>query len=430
MSPQLTLQTPLELAPADVPAYLDQLWSPEQQGGTGTGANTFCLLIWQPALAEQQLIRTGRLKGPITGQQSDQLVAAGRQAVIDEDLPSGTPPLAEALINAMAARDGVNPSEDLRGQYIDPALSALQPRRLITLAPTIEADHKLETLVAAYCPLPEEGGGTTACGDVVVLRGSQNALEDGLAILQPLLPARMPAWVWWNGSLDEAPNLLDELAGTPRRLILDSAVGTPRQCLDLLRTRVQSGQAINDLNWLRLSNWRETLAMVFDPPQRREALGHVTQMEIDVESNHPAQGLLLAAWIADRLGWDLISSDNDEENSTINARFKRGDGVEVRFQLMSVPVGQPSVHPGQMVGLRLICKPDSSPGVCVILCTESGGCMRLESGGMADLELHEEIVPVQHRTPEMDVASLLGGGHDTTNPLLAAAAPLAASLLP
>jgi len=428
MSPQLTLQTPLELAPADVPTYLEQLWSPEQQGSTGTGANTFCLLIWQPAWAEQHLIRTGRLNGPITGQQSDQLVAAGQQAVIDADLPSGTPPLAEAVISAVAGWDGINPSEDLRGQYIDPALSALQPRRLITLAPTIEADHPLETLVAAYCPLPEEGGGTTACGDVVVLRGSQNALEEGLAILQPLLPARMPAWVWWNGSLDEAPDLLDQLAGTPRRLILDSAVGTPRQCLDLLRTRVQSGQAVNDLNWLRLSNWRETLAMVFDPPQRREALNHITQMEIDVESNHPAQGLLLAAWIADRLGWKLISSDSDDE--AINARFTRGDGVEVRFQLMSVPVGQPSVHPGQMVGLRLICKPDSSSGVCVILCTESGGCMRLESGGMADLELHEEIVPVQNRTPEMDVARLLGGGHDTTNPLLASAAPLAASLLP
>ena len=30
MSPQLTLQTPLELAPAEVPHYLEQLWSPEQ----------------------------------------------------------------------------------------------------------------------------------------------------------------------------------------------------------------------------------------------------------------------------------------------------------------------------------------------------------------------------------------------------------------
>ena len=78
---------------------------------------------------------------------------------------------------------------------------------------------------------------------------------------------------------------------------------------------------------------------------------------------------------------------------------------------------------------RLIAEPDNGQGVCVILCADSGGCMRLEGGGMANLELHEEVVPVQHDTPEMDVARLLGGGHDSTNPLLAAAAPLAARLL-
>ena len=98
MSPQLTLQTPLELAPAEVPHYLEQLWSPEQQGSTGTGANTFCLLIWQPAWAEQQLIRSGRLSGPITGQQSAPLIAAGRQAVLDGDLPLNTPPLDGAVV--------------------------------------------------------------------------------------------------------------------------------------------------------------------------------------------------------------------------------------------------------------------------------------------------------------------------------------------
>ena len=96
---------------------------------------------------------------------------------------------------------------------------------------------------------------------------------------------------------------------------------------------------------------------------------------------------------------------------------------------MAVPTAQPNVHAGQMVGLRLIAEPENGQGVCVILCAESGGCMRLEGGGMANLELHEEVVPVQHDSPEMDVARLLGGGHDSTNPLLAAAAPLAARLL-
>ena len=109
--------------------------------------------------------------------------------------------------------------------------------------------------------------------------------------------------------------------------------------------------------------------------------------------------------------------------------MSRSDGTAVTFQLMSVPMGQPSVHPGQLVGLRVICQPENGKGMCVILCAESGGCMRLEGGGMASMELLEEVVPTQHISPEMDVARLLGGGHDTTNPLLAAAAPLAARLL-
>ena len=427
MSPQLTLQTPLELVPSEVPTYLEQLWSPEQQGSTGTGASTFCLLIWQPAWAEQHLVRSGRLRGPITGQQTKDLIAAGRQAIADADLPLSTPPLDGPVIEAVSRLEGDATAEDLRGQYIDPALSALMPRRLITLAPTIAPSQGLETLVAAYCPLPEEGGGTTACGDVVVLRGGDAALQDGMTILEPLLPASMPTWVWWNGFLDEAPELMARLACAPRRLIIDSAVGQPRQCLEVLRQRVESGQAVNDLNWLRLRSWRETLAMVFDPPHRRDALSHVTQLDIDVEGHHPAQGLLLAAWIADRLGWTLDTASTVDEETT--AEFHRPDGTAVNVHLMGVPVGQPNLHAGQIVGLRLICQPENSKGVCVILCADSGGCMRLEGGGMANLDLHEDIVPVQHATPEMDVARLLGGGHDSTNPLLAAAAPLAARLL-
>jgi len=37
------------------------------------------------------------------------------------------------------------------------------------------------------------------------------------------------------------------------------------------------------------------VATVFDPPQRRDALGHVVQLDLDVEGEHPVQGLLLAS---------------------------------------------------------------------------------------------------------------------------------------
>ena len=93
MSPQLTLQTPLELPPSEVPHYLDQLWSRDQ--ASSIGAHTFCLLIWQPAWVEQQLVRTGRLEGPIMGVQRNEVEEAGRKAVLELDLPL-SPRLLEA----------------------------------------------------------------------------------------------------------------------------------------------------------------------------------------------------------------------------------------------------------------------------------------------------------------------------------------------
>ncbi|WP_320668045.1 glucose-6-phosphate dehydrogenase assembly protein OpcA [Prochlorococcus sp. MIT 1307] len=429
MSPQLTLHTPLQIPPSEIPSYLKQLWSKEQLDSSG--ATTFCLLVWQPAWIEQELVRTGKIKGPIVGNQRRELIEAARTVVLDSDLPHCTPPLDKSVATSLSTFiNKEQEAEDLRGQYVDVAISALNPRRLITLAPTLKKGHPLETLVAAYCPLLDENNLNAACGDVVVLRGDQQSLNKGLKILKDLLPNELPSWLWWNGNLDEAPELLHQLAIPKRRLIIDTALGEPIQCLELLTSRISSGQSINDLNWLRLRNWRETLAMVFDPPNRRDALNHVIRLDIDIEGNHPVQGLLLAAWIAERLNWELKSA-NSQNGEIIKASFQRVDGEIVQLCLIPLPVGTPSIHPGQLVGIRLICEPKKEPqkATCVILASESGECMRLEAGGMASMELLEEVVPIQSNSVEMDVARLLSSSRDSNSPLLSAAAPIASKLL-
>ncbi len=428
MSPQLTLQAPLQLPPEEIPSYLEQLWSKDQPGNAG--ANTFCLVVWQPAWLEQQLVRIGKISGPIIGTQRHEMVQAARQIILESDLPHSTPPFDSVLLNQLASHKGDSSSKDLRGQHIDSAISALQPRRLITLAPTLNEKQSLETLVAAYCPLPEEGSGQEACGDAIVLRGNLSALNKGLNVLQPLLPSELPSWVWWNGSLDEANDLFDELTSLTQRLVIDTSIGDPSRCLHLLKSLVNTGQAVSDLNWLRLRSWRETLAMVFDPPCRRSALNQVERLDIDIEGDNPVQGLLLAAWIADRLNWKLISSD-DMKTEGITAKFQKPDESNLIFNLIPLPVGKPSMHPGQIVGIRMICKQAKQPqkAICVILAAESGECMRLEAGGMASMELLEEVVPIQVDTAEMDVARLLASSRGSTSPLLASAAPIAAKLL-
>ena len=288
MAPQLTLQAPLQLPPNEVPAYLNRLWGENLK--ESSGAATFTLLVWEPSWLEQQLIRTGRIDGPISGLLSDQLLEAARRAVGELALPASTAPTAPELAWALGQQAGNHTAEDLRGQFVDRAISAHQPRRLITLAPTLAGDRQLESMVAAYCPLPEERGvSADACGDVVVLRGGMGAMQQGLTMLQALIPADLPCWVWWNGTMDESPELLEALTVPPRRLVVDSSIGEPRRCLDLLVQQIERGQAVNDLNWLRLRTWRESLAMVFDPPNRQSALDQVVQLDIDVEGQHPVR---------------------------------------------------------------------------------------------------------------------------------------------
>ncbi len=428
MSPQLTLQTPLQLPPAEIPTYLDQLWSHDERGDKG--ANTFCLIIWQPAWIEQKLVKSGKLSGPIVGNQRIDLIEAARQIILEGELPNSTSPLDFKVQASIQIKESKRDVEDLRGQHIDTSISNLQPRRLITIAPTIEKEDNLETLVAAYCPLPEEGGGKTACGDVIVLRGNKTAINDGLEIVETLVPDELPSWLWWNGRIDEAPEFLKALALPNRRLIIDTALGEPTDCLDLLLQRIKLGQAVNDLNWLRLRSWRETLAMVFDPLQRRNALDNLEKIDIDIEGSQSVQGLLLAAWIADRLNWKLqncVSSKKD----LIKVNFMRPDKKLVEVSLTSLPIGKPSINPGQIVGLRLIAKANNNQknDICVILASESGECMRLEAGGMARMELIEQVVPIQKSSLENDVARLLSSSRGTTSPLLASATPIAIKML-
>ena len=83
MAPQLTIQTPLQLPPNEIPSYLNQLWEEDQHGGNGS--NTFCLIIWQPAWIEQHLIRTGKIDGPIIGKQTKEVINKARQVVLEEE---------------------------------------------------------------------------------------------------------------------------------------------------------------------------------------------------------------------------------------------------------------------------------------------------------------------------------------------------------
>jgi len=416
MKPQLTLQTPLELPHEEISNYLNQLWISEDE--ESSGANTFTLMVWQPAWLEQCIVRTGLINAPITGSLSPEIIEIAKKTILDNGLSHTTSINSKEFLSLLKKKLSDKNYEDLRGQFFESSISSLNPRRLITLAPTLNDESEIKTFVSAYCPLSDSSIMQPICGDLVVIRGDSNSIsKEGLKIVDELSIKDLPSWLWWNGSLDESPEIFDYFSKHDLRLIIDTANGIPKRCLKVLNQSIKSNKAINDLNWVRLKSWRESLAMIFDPPSRRPILEHISDIDVDIEGEHIIQALFLISWISDKLEWLFTKIDNDGE--VIKIEFERKNGEKISTSINSVPVGNPSIHSGQVIGLRLISKISEvqENNTCIILGCESVECMRLEAGGMADMQLIEQVVPNYFSSSESDVSKLLGSSRGNTSPL-------------
>ena len=418
MKPQLTLQSPLELPHQEISNYLQQLWVSEDSDKSG--ANTFTLIVWQPAWLEQCLVRAGLINGPIIGNLNQEIIEVAKNFILDQGLPLTTFINSDDLLNLLKKNcSNIDIDiEDYRGQFFESSISTLNPRRLITLAPTLNKNSEIKTFVSAYCPLSDSPSIQSICGDLVVIRGDSNSIKnDGLKIIDELSINELPSWLWWNGSLDESPEIFEYFTNRGQRLIIDTALGTPYRSLEVLDLLIKSNKAINDLNWVRLKSWRESLAMIFDPPSRRPILEHINDIAIDIAGDNVLQALFFISWISDKLKWSFVRVK--VENDLIKIEFERTNGEIITTSINSLPLGNPGIHLGQVIGLRLISKISEfkKNNTCVILGCESVECMRLEAGGMADMELIEQVVPNSFSSSESDVSKLLASSRGNTSPL-------------
>ena len=157
--------------------------------------------------------------------------------------------------------------------------------------------------------------------------------------------------------------------------------------------------------------------MIFDPPSRRPILDHISDIDIDIAEGNFLQALLLISWISDKLEW--VFSKIYKHGELIKIEFQNNNAEKISICINSLPLGNPCIHSGQVIGLRLISKISEvqKNNTCVILGCESVECMRLEAGGMADMQLIEQVVPNTFSSSESDVSKLLGSSRGNTSPL-------------
>jgi glucose-6-phosphate dehydrogenase assembly protein OpcA len=164
-------------------------------------------------------------------------------------------------------------------------------------------------------------------------------------IVDPVLVSELPTVLWSPHGHDEA---MEALAGMIDVILLDSDdVHEPAAGLARAAGALEDAYVV-DLAWLRTTPWRERLATSFDPPDRLPSLSKLGGLGVRHRSDSAASALLLAGWLASRLGWDPQRLEVGKSDSLHGAANRNGDSVEISLDATEQDV------PG-LVGVTVSC---------------------------------------------------------------------------
>ncbi len=203
--------------------------------------------------------------------------------------------------------------------------------------------------ISAHCHIPAEGEKQVCSEQVtVVARGdSVRALPN---IVLPLVVPGLPIYLWWRAGRFEPASCYDEILRVADRVLIDSgrfqdpASDLPR--LAAIASEAKDHRGFSDLNWVRMTPWRELMAQCFDPPELQPYLGWVRRLTIEYEKTSPrratqeAQALLLVAWLARRLNWEPAETLRAGPAGALACVFRSSSGpVEVCLTPRDYPGG-------------------------------------------------------------------------------------------
>ncbi len=248
------------------------------------------------------------------------------------------------------------------------ALSEQNPCRVIILI--AQADDQpagLRSWISAQCKCdPSSSARKQIRLEEIAIRAGGEAVRDLGSVALPLTLSGLPVYFWWRAGRFTAPAHFDQILRVSSHILLDSARFEDAEA-DLigLARLVKAGtkhHVFRDLNWARITPWRELIAQCFDNPGTRAYAERLKRVRLEYESESPrhsaqaAQALLIAGWLASRLSWQpaspsaesaaasgskrMISPEGEVEIQRVGRSFEGGGGG-VCFSVIMDAAGEP-----------------------------------------------------------------------------------------
>jgi len=302
-------------------------------------------------------------------------------------------------------------------------LTAMHPSRvLLLLGEKEKPDHDIRLLAETFCQTEKRSGAKRLCCEEITLQASGSFVSELASAALPLLVPDLTTFLWWQAPLGvekETPDrIFEALLRASDRLVIDSAEfinpGADLQALTkLFKDSDYTHVGISDLNWARLTSWRALLAGFYDVPTYQPLLAGVDTVRIDyLAPSSPSlsgqaasraavapQALLIAGWLASRLGWtltnDQTASPNDE-TLVYNFSTAREGTSERAITLELNRVEHEEGKPGRLVRVELHSK---SPNAASFAVARSLDNLHLITEAHVMKDVHQgRVMPVRNRS--------------------------------
>lgn len=252
-------------------------------------------------------------------------------------------------------------------------------------------ESEMRAWIGVQCSLGEAGS-AQVCSESVSIEAPRRMLRALPANLSALLVPDLPVFLYWRSFRESDRDLAEGLARFADVLVVDSHASKddPAGRKRLLEALVHAhgDRAVRDLNWERLTPWRELLSQFFDAPAARHYAREISAVDITrsiaAKGKIPTRTLLLTGWLASRLGWHLRRAVRSRDRWESVWDSQRGD-VAVCFS--GAPEG-----PGMPPGINSIC-----------IETSSGASFRVaREPGTGTIAAYAEgtVAPLRHCVPD------------------------------
>jgi glucose-6-phosphate dehydrogenase assembly protein OpcA len=179
------------------------------------------------------------------------------------------------------------------------------PSRGIVIAVSGEAEKAVEARVLAQCWKPFGKAQQICCEQIEITTRPDHWPNIGPTLVG-LTAADLPVIFWCrhNAALrplatDAEKAGLDAVMSVATKLIIDTAQMEPHAAFELLTRLRAKGCVVADLEWTRLTQWREPIAHIFDNVARTTRFSDFHTIEIGYSGEKPSPSVYYAgAWLS------------------------------------------------------------------------------------------------------------------------------------